>query len=60
MALFAIINLVVFSTVIAYFAVRLANNFWIFFILFLILSPILGALFLAIWDYYKFFIKGKV
>ena len=60
MALFAIINLVIFSTVVAYFAVRLGHNFWVFFILSLLLSPILGGLILAIYDYYKIFMKGRV
>jgi hypothetical protein len=60
MALFYIINLIVLSSVIGYFAFRLGHNFWVFFILSLLLSPILGGLILAIYDYYKVFAKGKI
>jgi len=59
MSLMLIINLVILSTVVAYFAYRLGHNPWIFFGLSIFLSPILGSLLLAIWDYYKNFIKGR-
>jgi hypothetical protein len=59
MALFYIINLIVLSSVVGYFAFRLGYNFWVFFILSLLLSPILGGLILAIYDYYNVFMKGK-
>jgi hypothetical protein len=51
---------VILSTVVAYFAYRLGHNPWVFFIISILLSPILGSLLLAIWDYYKNFIKGRV
>jgi len=54
-----IINLIILSTVVGYFAFRLGHNPWIFFIISVILSPILGSLFLAIWDYYNVYIKGN-
>jgi hypothetical protein len=50
----------VLSSVIGYFAFRLGHNFWVFFILSLLLSPILGGLILAIYDYYKVFMKGRI
>jgi hypothetical protein len=59
MALFYIINLIVLSSVVGYFAFRLGHSFWMFFILSLLLSPILGGLILAIYDYYNVFMKGK-
>jgi len=57
--LFYIINLIVLSSVVGYFAWRLEKNFWVFFIISLLFSPILGGLFLAIYDYYTIFLKGK-
>ena len=57
MVLFYLINLIILSTVVGYFAFRLGKNFWVFFIISLILSPILGALFLAIYDYYTVYIR---
>ena len=59
MSLFLIINMVILATVVAYFAYRLGHNPWIFFGISILLSPILGSLLLAIWDYYKNFIKGR-
>jgi len=51
--------MVILATVVAYFAYRLGHNPWIFFGISILLSPILGGLLLAIWDYYKNFIKGR-
>jgi uncharacterized membrane-anchored protein len=59
MTLFYIINLIVLSSVVGYFAFRLGKNFWVFFIISLLLSPIVGGLFLAIYDYYTTFLKGN-
>jgi len=59
MTLFYLVNLIILSSVVGYFAFRLGKNFWVFFIISLLLSPILGALFLAIYDYYTIYIKGK-
>jgi len=58
MTLFYLINIIVLSSVVGYFAWRLGKNFWIFFIMSLLLSPIVGALVLAIYDYYTIFLKG--
>ena len=60
MGIWFILNYVVLSSIVAYFAYRLGYNFWIFAIIALLLSPIVGFLSLAIWDYYNTFIKGKV
>jgi hypothetical protein len=60
MLIFYIINLIVLASVVGYFAFRLGYNFWIFFILSLLLSPIVGGLFLAVYDYYKTFMKGRL
>ncbi|WP_457560019.1 hypothetical protein [Caminibacter sp.] len=60
MSFMIILNLIILSSVVAYFSYRLGHNPWIFFGISLILSPILGSLLLAIWDYYKTFIKGRV
>ena len=57
MALFYLINLIILSSVVGYFAWRLGKNFWLFFILSLLFSPIIGGLALAIYDYYTIFIK---
>jgi len=59
MALFYLINIVILSSVVGYFAFRLGKNFWVFFIISLLLSPIVGGLFLAIYDYYTTYIKGN-
>jgi len=55
-----IINYLIFITVVGYFAFRLGHNVMIFVIISILFSPIIGFLFLAIWDYYQNFIKGKV
>jgi len=60
MGLMGIVYYVILATVVAYFAFRLGHNPWIFFGLSVVFSPILGSLFLAIWDYYVNFIKGRV
>ncbi|QCT94879.1 hypothetical protein FE773_06675 [Caminibacter mediatlanticus TB-2] len=59
MSIMLIINLVILASVVGYFAYRLGHNPWIFFGISIILSPIVGSLLLAIWDYYKNFIKGN-
>jgi hypothetical protein len=59
MALFYLLNLIALSSVVGYFAWRLGKNFWVFFIISMLLSPILGGLFLAIYDYYTTFLKGN-
>ena len=59
MGLFYLINIIVLSSVVGYFACRLGKNFWVFFIISLLLSPIVGGLFLAIYDYYTTFLKGN-
>jgi len=59
MGFMIIVNLIVLSSVVGYFAYRLGYNFWLFFIFSILLSPILGALILAIWDYYNVFLKGR-
>ena len=59
MGLFYLINIIVLSSVVGYFAWRLNKNFWVFFIISLLLSPIVGGLFLAIYDYYTTFLKGN-
>ncbi len=60
MSLMVLINLIILSSVVAYFAYRLGHNHWVFLIISLVLSPIVGSLLLAIWDYYKTFIKGRL
>lgn len=57
MILFYLINLIILSSVVGYFAFRLGKNFWVFFIISLILSPVVGGLFLAIYDYYTIYIR---
>ncbi len=60
MGIWFLINYIMLSTIVAYFAYRLGYNLWIFGLIALFLSPVVGFLFLAIWDYYKTFIKGKI
>ncbi|MEO1923321.1 MAG: hypothetical protein ABGX25_02235 [Nautiliaceae bacterium] len=59
MSLMFLINVIVLSVVVAYFAYRLGYNHWVFLIISLLFSPIIGSLLLALWDYYKTFIKGR-
>jgi len=59
MALFYLINIAILSSVVGYFAWRLGKNFWVFFVISLLLSPVVGGLMLAVYDYYTVFIKGK-
>jgi len=59
MSLMSIVVFIILSSVIAYFAYRLGHNPWVFFGISVLFSPIFGGLILAIWDYYKNFIKGK-
>ncbi|GAB6073467.1 hypothetical protein [Nautilia lithotrophica] len=59
MTLFYLVNIIVLSSVVGYFAFRLGKNFWVFFIISLLLSPVVGGLFLAIYDYYTTFLKGN-
>ncbi|GAB6044653.1 hypothetical protein JCM11957_02510 [Caminibacter profundus] len=59
MGLMLLINLIILSSVVAYFAYRLGHNTWVFFIISILLSPIIGGLTLAIWDYYKTYIKAR-
>ncbi len=51
---------IVMASAIAYLAFRLNYNPWIFLIISVIFSPVMGLLSLATWDYYKTFIKGRV
>ena len=60
MGIWFLINYIILSSVVVYFAYRLNHNVWIFLAISLLLSPIVGFLSLAIWDYYQNFIKGKV
>ncbi len=60
MNIWILINYVMLATIVAYFAYRLGYNMWIFGLIALFLSPVIGFLALAIWDYYKTFIKGKI
>jgi len=54
-----LINVIVLSVVVAYLAYRLGYNHWVFLIISLLFSPVIGSLLLALWDYYKTFIKGR-
>jgi len=60
MGIWILINYVMLATIVAYFAYRLGYNMWIFGIIALLFSPVVGFLLLAIWDYYQTFIKGKI
>ena len=60
MGIWFLINYVILTTIVAYFAYRLGYNIWVFGLIALFLSPVMGFLSLAIWDYYKTFIKGKI
>jgi len=59
MSLMFLINVIVLSVVVAYLAYRLGYNHWVFLIISLLFSPVIGSLLLALWDYYKTFIKGR-
>ncbi len=58
MGIWFIINYIMLATIVAYFAYRLGYNMWVFGLIALFLSPVVGFLFLAIWDYYQTYIKG--
>lgn len=60
MGVWFLINYVILISIVVYFAYRLGHNVWIFGIISLLLSPVVGFLFLAIWDYYKNFLKGRL
>jgi len=59
MVLFYLLNIIILSSVVGYFAWRLEKNFWVFFIISLLFSPVVGGLLLAVYDYYTIFWKGK-
>ena len=59
MGIWLLINYIVLTTAVIYFAYRLGYNIWVFAIISLIFSPIVGFLSLAIWDYYQTFMKGN-
>jgi len=60
MGIWFLINYIMLATIVAYFSYRLGYNLWIFGIIAIVLSPVVGFLALAIWDYYQTFIKGKI
>ncbi len=60
MNIWFLLNYLILVSVVVYFAYRLGYNIWIFGIIALVLSPVVGFLALAIWDYYQNFIKGKI
>lgn len=51
---------IILSSAIAYLSFRLNYNPWIFLLISLLFSPVIGIFALATWDYYKTFIKGRV
>jgi len=60
MNMWFLINYLIFISVVGYFAFRLGHNVWVFVIISVLFSPVVGFLALAIWDYYKNFIKGRI
>jgi hypothetical protein len=55
-----IIIWIVMASAIAYLSFRLNYNPWVFLLISVLLSPVIGLFSLATWDYYKTYIKGKV
>jgi len=51
MNMWFLINYLIFISVVGYFAFRLGHNVWVFVIISVLFSPVVGFLALAIWDY---------
>jgi len=60
MNMWFLINYLIFISVVGCFAFMLGHNVWVFVVIYVLFSPVVGFLALAIWDYYKNFIKGRI